>query len=79
MRDKMFEDIFSGWKSGKLTPAQSIKSKKLGFLYRNNDNIYNKAVFFYARNKRDLIKLLRDNGWTEISQNGSHLKMRKRE
>lgn len=27
---------------------------------------------------RELIKLLKVNGWQEISQNGSHLKMRKR-
>ncbi len=27
---------------------------------------------------RELIKLLKQNGWHEISQNGSHLKMRKR-
>ena len=27
---------------------------------------------------RELIKLLKQNGWQEISQKGSHLKMRKR-
>nr|DAD94815.1 MAG TPA: toxin [Siphoviridae sp. ctiJI15]DAQ61919.1 MAG TPA: hypothetical protein [Caudoviricetes sp.] len=27
---------------------------------------------------KQLIKLLKQNGWQEISQNGSHLKMRKR-
>ena len=75
----MFEDIFSGWKSGKLTPAQSIKSNKLGFLYRNNDNIYNKAVFFYTRNKRDLIKLLQSivyaatNNKIEIGEDTSYI------
>ena len=27
---------------------------------------------------KELIKLLKQNGWQEISQKGSHLKMRKR-
>ena len=27
---------------------------------------------------KQLVKLLKQNGWKEISQNGSHLKMRKR-
>lgn len=27
---------------------------------------------------KELIKLLKQNGWREISQKGSHLKMRKR-
>lgn len=27
---------------------------------------------------KELIKLLKQNGWQEISQNGSHLKMKKR-
>lgn len=27
---------------------------------------------------RELVKLLKLNGWIEVSQNGSHLKMRKR-
>lgn len=27
---------------------------------------------------RELIKLLKQDGWQEISQNGSHLKLRKR-
>ncbi len=28
---------------------------------------------------KDLVKLLKKNGWVEVSQNGSHLKLRKRE
>lgn len=28
---------------------------------------------------KELIKMLKQNGWREISQKGSHLKMRKRE
>lgn len=28
---------------------------------------------------RELVKLLKQAGWTKVSQNGSHLKMRKRE
>ncbi len=27
---------------------------------------------------KDLIKLLKQNGWVKVSQNGSHVKMKKR-
>jgi hypothetical protein len=58
MRDKMFEDIFTGWHVATFKPADFIRTRRLGFLYRNDSESFSNCVFFYSKNKKDLINLV---------------------
>lgn len=58
MKDLYFERMFAGLKRGVLKPAKTIKSRGLGFLYREDKTDFDTAVMFYTDNKKSLDKLI---------------------
>ena len=58
MRDKLFEETFTNWHIGTFKAEENIITKRLGFLYRTDDESFRNSVFFYAKDKQDLVNFI---------------------
>lgn len=81
MRDRFFENIFTGWKSANFNAEKGINVKNLGFLYRDDTEAMSDCILLYSKDKLELTKFVADimykadNHFIKVAEDSRYIKL----